>query len=1107
MFTDLSSAFLSKAADDFAAYPFVRYGTLDIERPPEEQGFTLKSFDLLIASNVLHATSDLSRALDHVRALLAPGGQLLCLEGLRPRRWIDLSFGLTSEWWSFSDGDLRNEYPLLPAADWRRLLTGKGFSEPVFTPEGLEPDAAQALILTGLPEVAKPAALSRIDRNCLIFADRGGIADALASKLRATGSNCVIVRSGAGEPDEFEIDRDNPKDYRALFDALKARGQRVDAIVFLWPLDCEMPADATPDRLDAQLKNSCGSLLDLLRAQTGAAGGTASALWLVTRSAQPVVERDRLEGLAQTGVLGLAKVIGLELPEIACRRFDLESAEDIGALTDELYGPGDEPVVAMRDGRRYVARLAPVKDLARAPAEELSSPRQLEIAERGAIAGLAIRLLTRAPVSDGEVEIEVRAAGLNFRDVLNVLGAREDAAALGGEVAGVISGLGPGVNGLRVGQPVVAVTSGGLGDYAVASAALVLEKPENLTFEQAAASPLAFLTAHYALNVIGKMKIADRILIHAAAGGVGMAAVQLAQRAGLEVFATAGSEAKREILRSMGVWHVFDSRSLAFAAEIALASGGEGVDLVLGAVTGPAIAAGLTLLRRGGRFLELGKVEILSQAEAERINPRARYHAIDLAELVVREPRAVRPMFIDVMAKLAAGSLRPLPVETFALADARRAFTHMARARHIGKVALSMRGKPVPTGPSSRTAIRADATYLISGGLTGLGLASAGRLVERGARHLILFGRRPPDKDALSAIDDMRKSGARVIALQADVSSEPELRRLFDGRLSESPPLRGVIHAAGHLDDAVLTQQNWSRFADVLAPKTRGAWLLHRLTADKPLDFFVLFSSAAALLGAPGQSNHAAANAFLDGLAHYRRARGLPGLSVNWGAWSDIGAAAERNVAARIGKRGVGELSIEEGLGALERLLNQPLAQVGVIRADWPRVAASLECATERPFLERLAKAQPRSVALPAFLPSARPAIQNLESAPIEKRPRLLTALVRTQVAEILGVANLNALSDQRPFRDMGLDSLMALELRTRLKTALALDAPLPATMAFDYPTIAALVDHLMIEFYGWTPPPAARPDHRGDQLALDDIEAMSDEDVDRLLALRAGAS
>jgi acyl transferase domain-containing protein/acyl carrier protein len=1080
-FTDISSDFLKKAAQDFVVFPFVRYEVLDIERPPQEQGFTPQSYDLIIASNVLHATRDVSRALDHVHALLAPGGRFLLLEGLAPERWMDVSFGLTAGWWRFADDDLR-DHPLLPAAAWQRLLASKGFAEPVFIPEG---QPSQALILTGLPEHALAA---EPGQSYLIFADRGGVADTLRTRLEEAGSNCVMIRDGitfdAAASDTFEIDPDAPEHYRALFDTLRGRGLHAADIVFLWPIDCDIALDAPADQLDAQLKASCGALLHVLQARSRTDDRTTTTLWLVTRCAQAVVAGDRLDGLSQSAILGLAKVVGLELPEFACRRFDLQDADDVGALADELLGPRDEPVVAIRDGRRHVARLVSATELADPLA---TAPQRLEIIERGSIEGLALRPVARADLAAGDVEIEVRAAGLNFRDVLNVLGARADAAALGGEVAGVVARLGAGVTGLRVGQRVVAIATGGLGDYAVAGADLVIPKPEDLSFEAAAANPLAFLTAHYALDVVGKMQAGERVLIHAAAGGVGMAAVQLAQLAGLEIFATAGSPTKRDAVRALGVAQVFDSRSLAFAADIDNATGGEGIDLVLSAVTGPALAASLKLLRAGGRFLDIGKAKILAPEAVAKVNPHARYDAIDLSDLMVRTPRDVRPMFVDIMARLATGVLRPLPLESFALADARSAFSRMARAKHIGRLVLS------PRRPNAGTVrLPPDASYLVSGGLTGLGLASAQRLFERGARNLILFGRRPPGADTLAAIAGMREGGARVIVVSADASSERDMRQLFDGPLSELPKLRGVIHAAGRLEDAVLARQDWTRFADVLAPKARGAWLLHQLTADMPLDFFVLFSSASSLLGAAGQANHAAANAFLDGLAHYRRARGKPALSVNWGAWADIGAAAERNVAGRIGKRGIGELTIVEGLGALEHLLNQPMTQVGVIRADWPTVAASLESPTERRFLERLASTSPqmRSSAAQRIMPSPSRRVSDVAQA------------VRSEVGAVLGTGEIEARSDRVPLRDMGLDSLMALELRTRLQKTLSLAMPLPATIAFDHPTIDALVHYLMVEIHGAAPSATPPSDEDSDRPLLDDIEAMSDEDVDRLLAM-----
>jgi len=1023
-FTDLSPAFFRKAADDFAAFPFLDFQALDIESPPRGQGFG--EFDLVIASNVLHATADMGVALDHVRSLMAPGAQLLILEGVRTQRWMELSFGLTEGWWKFTDVALRGGSPLLSVPQWRELLVAKGFADPVVVPGG---DAEHALILS-----------RREQGEFLLFADSQGVAEQLQARLQARGARCTMVHPGEQV----------------------ARGRDYDHIVFLSPVGCRVAPAGGASELDAQLERCCRALPDLPRTL---GQRRQPRLWLVTAGAQAVTADDALEGLPQSAVWGLGKVIALEHPELRCVRIDLEPGSGVEDLLSELGQSGEEPQVAYRGGRRYVARLRRAKQ----PAAVETEPMQLTILKRGAPDGVALRPLRRRTPDAGQVEIEVRAAGLNFRDVLNVLGVREDEAPLGGEVSGVVSALGFGVEGLRAGDEVVAITSGGLGDYAVASAELVLPKPANLDFPAAAASPLAFLTAHYALNIIGRMAKGERVLIHAAAGGVGLAAVELARRAGAEVVATAGSPEKRDFLRSLGVAQVFDSRSPAFADEA------EDIDLALNSLTGPAIAAGLRLLRPGGRFLEIGKAEILTAAEAAAINPRAEYHAIDLAGQIANDPKTVRPLFVELLGRLADGRLRPLPFTPFPLASSAEAIEYMARARHIGKVVL------LPA--SSGLRLRADATYLVSGGLTGLGLAAAERLAERGARNLLLFGRRAPSAEASRALDTIRERGARVVVAQADVGCEAEMRALFEGPLGSLPPLRGVVHSAGRLEDAILIRQDWERFARVLAPKAAGAWLLHQMTADRPLDFFVLFSSASALLGAPGQANHAAANAFLDGLAHYRRARGLPSLSINWGAWAEIGAAAARNVGSRIGKQGIGELTPREGLDALERAMLGGKAQVCVLRADWSRLNATLGNPAEGRFFEHLAappKAEP-----------ARP----------EKGGRgLLLQRVRAQVAGVLGLPPGEAISDKQPLLDMGLDSLMAVELRNRLRAELKIERALPATLVFDHPSVAAVAEYLATEVYGWPPAKAAAPAD-----VLGQIERMSEEDVEKMLSLRTG--
>jgi NADPH:quinone reductase-like Zn-dependent oxidoreductase/aryl carrier-like protein len=855
--------------------------------------------------------------------------------------------------------------------------------------------------------------------------------------------------------------------------------------------------------LNAQFERCCRGLLGLLQALSQEGVKSTPRLWLVTAGAQSVKADEPLDGLPQATIWGLGKVIAQEFPELSCVRIDLESIRDIEPLLNELTQSGEEPLIAYRGGRRHVARLSRLQhSAAQQPFEALlAAPVQLAIVERGTSAGVALVPAARVSPGSEEVEIEVRAAGLNFRDVLNVLGVRQDQTPLGGEVAGIITALGAGVEGLKVGEEVLAITSGGIGNFCLAPAELTLPKPANLDFEAAAASPLAFLTAHYALNVIGRMAKGERVLIHAAAGGVGMAAVQLAQRAGLEIFATAGSAAKREFLQSLGIAHVFDSRSLEFADAVRTATHAEGVDLVLNSLTGPAIGASLALLRSKGRFLEIGKAEIWTAARGADINPRAQYLVIDLAELIARDPKSVRPLFVDLLARLARGELRPLPSKTFPFTAAAQAIEHMARAKHIGKVVLAATTREAA---QREVSILADATYLISGGLTGLGLACAQWLIERGARNLLLFGRHAPSAETAEVLETMRARGARIVAAQSDVACEADVSRLFDGPLRALPPVRGVIHSAGVLDDGILMQQRWANFAQVLAPKATGAWVLHQKTAHCALDFFVLFSSASALLGAPGQANHAAANAFLDALAHYRRAQGLPGLSINWGAWAQIGAAAQRHVGARILKQGIGELTAAEGLQALQRALKGGEAQVGVIRADWSQLNETLENAAERRFFAHLGspRASTQSVERSAKSTAAR----ELRDAPADKRITLLLQHVRAQVSAVIGLPSGQPMSDKQPLRDMGMDSLMAIELRNRLRMELSIEQALPATLVFDHPTIDALAAFLASEVYGWTTRADARTAVRHAD-ALDLIEQLSDDDVEKLYSERSGGS
>ncbi|HEV2147081.1 MAG TPA: SDR family NAD(P)-dependent oxidoreductase, partial [Longimicrobiaceae bacterium] len=541
-------------------------------------------------------------------------------------------------------------------------------------------------------------------------------------------------------------------------------------------------------------------------------------------------------------------------------------------------------------------------------------PFRLEVTERGTLDNLAFRPVQRRRPGPGEVELRVLHTGLNFRDVLNALGMYPgDPGPLGLECAGVVERVGEGVAHLRPGEAVMALAPASLASHTTIPADFAVPLPAGVGAEGAATVPVTFLTALYALRDLAGLRPGERVLVHAAAGGVGIAAVQLARMMGAEVLATA-SPPKWDAVRALGVEHVMNSRTLDFSREVLEATGGEGVDVVLNSLAGDFIDASFAALRPGGRFVEIGKTGIWDGERVAALGRGHRYDAFDLVELAHRDPARIQALLRELGAWLEDGTLRPLPVTPFPLARAVDAFRWMAQAKHVGKVVLA-----APTGDGAPP-LRADATYLVTGGLGSLGIRVARWLADRGAGHLVLVGRGGPSPEAAEAVEAIRATGAEVTLARADVAREDEVRALVEGL---DRPLAGVFHAAGVLADGTLAAQRWERFAPVLAPKVAGAWNLHRATEGLPLDHFVLFSSAASLLGSAGQGNYAAANAFLDALAHHRRARALPATSVNWAPWAEAGMAAGLGEARgdRWKGQGMGALSDAQGLASLGEAL------------------------------------------------------------------------------------------------------------------------------------------------------------------------------------------
>ena len=914
----------------------------------------------------------------------------------------------------------------------------------------------------------------------LLIGDRTDQVTRLARALEARGARVHL--HGPGEK----------------LDQVMAAAGSLAGVVDLTPLTVGIDEHMTANAVQAAALRACRAALDLAKA-IASAPGVAPTLVLVTRGSQAAGPR----GVTQphhAALWGLRAVVALENPAARCRAIDLDPEAPGGeaeALADELLSADAEDEVAHRGGERRAARLVPYDS----PAHGTQGPThavELFVRERGLLESLTLRPQERRAPGPGDVEIELRATGLNFRDVLNTLGLYPgEAGPLGDEGAGVVRTVGPGVREFLVGDPVMGFAPGSFRSFVTVPASLVVRKPAELSFEEAAAVPVAFLTAEHAFDALAALRPGQTVLIHAAAGGVGLAAVSLAQERGATIFATAGSEAKRDYLRSLGVPHVMDSRSLAFAEEVLALTSNQGVDVVLNSLAGEFIPASLGVTRRGGTFVEIGRTGVWPEEQVAALNRDIRYHVLFLGDLRRTEPEQLRQRLTALAGRLAEGRLRLPPVRAFRMESAEDAFRFMAQARHIGKIVVTHAGASARGGSGG--------TCLVTGGFGGLGLRAARSLADSGVRALVLLGRRPPGETVLAAAREMEGRGVTVRMAEADVSDGPALEAALATALDGLPPLRGVVHAAGTLDDAVLLDQDARRFEVTFAPKVAGAWNLHRLTRHRSLDFFVLFSAGAALLGSPAQANYAAANAVLDALASYRRAQGLCALSIDWGAWSGVGMAArlDERDRRRMAERGLGTIAPDEGGALLVSLLGSPRSRVAVLPVRWDRYLRASGERTPR-LLQELAGAR-GTAAADAEERQGRPLVARLREAPESRRRGLLLAHVQRLAVRVLGVAPDAAIDPMRPLREMGLDSLMAVELRNVL--ARDIETRLPATLLFDHPTLDGLTDYLLaavpgLRGEGRPGPDAGAPAHGIASLSEDEAERAL---LDELQSLRGG--
>ncbi|XVQ09780.1 SDR family NAD(P)-dependent oxidoreductase [Spirillospora sp. CA-255316] len=1102
--TDIGETALTRLRQRFAGRDFVDHAPLDLDRDPGEQGLPAGGFDVVIAVDTLHLAEDLTASLRRLSALLAPGGRLLAAEPHRAGPLLPIR-GMLEEFWRFRDHDLRPHSPLLPRDQWPAVLAEAGFTGVVQAGDDREPGRGDFSVMLATaacgpaaavppprpaearPDEARPdEALDEVRPDQALDEARPDEArpDEALDEVRPDQA-LDEARPDEARPDEARLEasdvwiiaaEDGACPAPALEAALRERGGRPDrsplstdpdhwvsrvppharTVTFAVVLGDADAAGPGPEAVVEQITRRAAALRAIALAGDHLPQELPVSLWLVARPCGALPEPDLpdVETYPQDAATwGTARSLGNEHPRLAVRRVCLhptgDAALDADRLAAELLAPSEEDEILLTRRGRFVPRLREAPP-ATIPSTDIGGAYRLAVHDPGLSYTLAWHQTRRPAPGPGQVAIEVRAAGVNYRDVMRsvdllpteaieaVFGWHE----LGLECAGIVTAAGPGVTGLKPGDRVVTAGPVGFGDHTVAEAWATVLLPGHMTFPQAACLPMARMTAAHSLVHLARVRAGETVLVHGGAGGVGLAALQIAQALGVRVIATAGTPAKRELLRALGADHVLDSRSLHFAERVRDLTGGLGVDVVVNSLAGEAITRGLEVLRHGGRFIELGKRDIYENRPVplRPFGDNIALFGVDVGTLMWKDPERMAEEVAEGIALCRSGGMRPLPHTVYPAARVDEAFALMRHSRHIGKVVISFdpRDEPVAVRPERMTSkLDPGGTYLVTGGLSGFGAATARRLAGLGARHLALVGRRGADTPEASALlADLRGMGVGVGVHAADAADRAAMRRILDDLDAEGRPVRGVVHAAMHLDDAPLTELSDERIRAVLHPKVAGAAVLDELTRDRPLDLFVMYSSVAAL-GNIGQSAYAAANLYLEALARRRRRDGRPALTVA------LGPLAETGVVARGGRAQAQALAVFGGepmrpaqaLAAIEDLLAERAGVALVGRVDWGRLSRAL------PTLRRPMTAALLPPGLEEQEAGQEQLLEMLARMDAEEAHAFLVGQITRALSEVLLVPA-DQIAPDRRLDEYGMDSLMGAELLASVRARYGVDIP-----------------------------------------------------------------
>lgn len=1051
VFTSADSDILHRAQQDIGAINGVSCHFLEDTTSQSVDALHSKfgNFDIIIARGTPWSPPQFETISYLARRLLTKGGKLLVSQSSEGRL-SNLITGGDTNWWNRTTAGSEPTPLSLPSAAWLKHLEAGGSFAAGLLLENSETYFENGFVLAaehltspidGLDEQEIPA--EKIVESVTLFichsAEDEALAEGISTDLSDSAALILSVQPKTGSlgKGRYGLSSFEKSEFSVFSEEISKEEFFITRIVHLAGIFETSEQNAL---VVQQIR--CGSLIAALQAFEGGILSNNPSLQIITKNSQAI--KNVAPSPLQSPLWGLGRVITNEYPDLQVKLIDLaDDLDNAKSLSREIMTEDRENEVILCHSERFGIRLRPV------PLKEQNSVSiqnaGLDFKNPGALENLAWFEREMPQPATDEICIDMQATGLNFRDVMWAMGVLKDEAVengyagptLGMEGAGVVTAIGADVNGFTIGDRVMCFASCCFSKYLCTKTTAVTQIPENMSFEEAATIPSVFLTIYYALEHLARLQPGERVLIHGAAGGVGLAAIQYAKHVGAEIYVTAGSDEKRDFLKLQGIENIFDSRSLSFADEIMNLTGGDGIDVVLNSLSGEAIGKNLSILKPFGRFLELGKRDFYADSKMglRPFRNNITYFGIDADQLMAEKPALSSKLFKEMMALFEQDVFTPLVHSSFQQSQITEAFRTMQQSRHIGKIVVSMESLPtsniVPLKKNISTIERTEGICVVTGGLGGFGLATAQWLSDKKFSRFALMGRSGVKSDADQiVIDQMVKAGTLIDIIQVDVTDKGALGKALQDLRDSGNEITGVVHCAMVLDDGMVSNIKPDRLQKVLSPKIAGTWNIHELTLNDPIEMFLLYSSATTYIGNPGQAAYVAGNSYLEAVADLRKSMNLPATTIAWGAIGDVGVlSANENVKEVLTKRtGLRAMPAKLAMLGLEETLASGDANCAVLQLNWGNITNGFKSGSKARYddIRHLGENADNAGSTDDIL-------AELSGKSEEEALELVLGIIINQISSITG-SSPDRISPKQSLFDLGIDSLMALELTMELE-------------------------------------------------------------------------